>query len=95
MSRFRDFFRRLAKPEDVAVQDAWKAQMRQQIKRQWVDRVLVDTDLDDLIFNYTEIFPLDEKMALSGGNPRDQMDILESVGIKLELERPPKEAFHQ
>jgi len=65
MSKFKDFFRVLAKPEDKEYYDDKKNLMHNKIKQKWIDRVMVDNSQDELIFHYTEIFPLDEQSGLA------------------------------
>ena len=51
-----------------------------------------DTYLDDIIFGYTDIFPIDEQTALANAGSKDHLDILVAAGINIPLDRA-KENF--
>jgi hypothetical protein len=51
------------------------------LKNQWIDKVIHDTYLDDIIFGYTDIFPIDEQTALANAGSKDHLDILEAAGV--------------
>ncbi len=80
---FKNFFRQLAKKEDVDALDAQKNKERELLKNQWIDRVSHDTYLDDIIFGYTDIFPVDEQTALANAGSKDHLDILVAAGINI------------
>jgi hypothetical protein len=84
---FKDFFRKLAKKEDVEVLDETKNRERDFLKNQWIDQVINDTYLDDIIFGYTDIFPVDEQTALANIGSKDHLDILVAAGINYPLQK--------
>ena len=84
---FKQFFRKLANKEDVEEQDKKKDCQRNQLKKQWVARVMHDTYLDDIIFGFTNIFPVDEQTALANVGSKDHLDILVAAGINLPMDR--------
>jgi hypothetical protein len=51
-----------------------------------------DTYLDDIIFGYTDIFPIDEQTALANAGSKDHLDILVAAGINIPLTQA-KECF--
>ena len=50
-----------------------------------------DTYLDEIIFDYTSIFPVDEQTALANVGSKDHMDILQAAGVTV-LNEKPKDA---
>lgn len=43
MDYFKDFFKGIAKPEDVENHERYKSQMMDAIKQKWIDNVMIDT----------------------------------------------------
>ena len=85
---FREFIRKLAQPEWVKSQDARKMSERAALKQAWCNRAQMDPFMDDIIFGYTDIFPVDEQTALAHAGSKDHLDIIEAAGVYINMAIP-------
>ena len=84
MTSFKEFIRKLSTEQWRHDQDTKKKALRQQLKKEWVQKAMEDPDFNDvLIFDYNTIFPVVEQAALSNAGSPDTQDILTAAGINM------------